>query len=605
MLVPHPSTANPPTPTRNPDSAKVEPARAASANASSKKRAKARKQGGLQALLAKKKEGDEKRGGFGLDLMDLMKGTEALPCGSAHPTNMAAAKFPCHSSPHLESEARSNLLLLSTTDTMPLDGASAPNLNQQPDLFEDVGKKVETLSHDQHGVTTSEDTDGDNGTDGDDQKMVEEIKSLCMNCREEGTTRLLLTRIPYFKEIILVSFYCPHCHFRNNDIQSAREIQQRGCKYVFKVSSMGDLSRQIIRSETAVIKIREIDLEMPPRRGQLTNVEGLLRGIVDGLRQQTQVVEQPELRDVLDSVCLRGEQMLGGEAFPFTLEIDDPAGNSFIQPSVTPDTDGKYIRSEYDRTPQQNQELSLIDTTADADSVGHPLGATGGGEGLGTESDIVPDEVYTFPASCPGCSRPCATNMKTVEIPHFKNVIIMSTVCEDCGYRSNEVKTGGEVPAKGRRITLEVEGAEDLSRDVLKSESCHLSSPELMLSVQPGTLGGRFTTVEGLLTQIRDDLHSNIYDIGDKSYGSTSGDSLDEWTKSKWDIFFASLDLAIKAEKKFTIVLEDPLAGSYVQSLTSPDPDPRLTIEEYDRTEEEEEDLGLKDMKVEGYEEDV
>lgn len=47
----------------------------ASANASSKKRAKARKQGGLQALLAKSKE-NASRGstqGFGLDLMDLMK----------------------------------------------------------------------------------------------------------------------------------------------------------------------------------------------------------------------------------------------------------------------------------------------------------------------------------------------------------------------------------------------------------------------------------------------------------------------------------------------------------------------------------------------------
>ena len=42
-----------------------------SANASSKKRAKSRKHGGLQALLAKKNE--PQSSGFGLDLMDLMK----------------------------------------------------------------------------------------------------------------------------------------------------------------------------------------------------------------------------------------------------------------------------------------------------------------------------------------------------------------------------------------------------------------------------------------------------------------------------------------------------------------------------------------------------
>lgn len=44
-----------------------------SANASSKKRAKSRKQGGLQALLAKNKEASQSTGGgFGLGLLDLM-----------------------------------------------------------------------------------------------------------------------------------------------------------------------------------------------------------------------------------------------------------------------------------------------------------------------------------------------------------------------------------------------------------------------------------------------------------------------------------------------------------------------------------------------------
>lgn len=47
----------------------------ASANASSKKRAKARNQGGLQALLEKFKRTGSKSSGPGLDLMDLMKET--------------------------------------------------------------------------------------------------------------------------------------------------------------------------------------------------------------------------------------------------------------------------------------------------------------------------------------------------------------------------------------------------------------------------------------------------------------------------------------------------------------------------------------------------
>lgn len=118
---------------------------------------------------------------------------------------------------------------------------------------------------------------------------------------------------------------------------------------------------------------------------------------------------------------------------------------------------------------------------------------------------------------------------------------------------------------------------------------------------QPGTLGGRFTTVEGLLTEIRDQLHGQIFDVGD----SGAGDSLSSGDKEKWTRFFSRLDAAIKGELKFVITLEDPLAASYVQNLHLPDPDPQLQVEEYTRTDEEEDDLGFKDMKTEGYENDV
>ena len=44
----------------------------------------------------------------------------------------------------------------------------------------------------------------------------------------------------------------------------------------------------------------------------------------------------------------------------------------------------------------------------------------------------------------------------------------MSVNCERCGYRDNEVKSGGAISEKGKRITLKVEDREDLSRDILK-----------------------------------------------------------------------------------------------------------------------------------------
>lgn len=416
-----------------------------------------------------------------------------------------------------------------------------------------------------------------------------------------------------------MSFECPHCHFRNSEIQPAGEIQQRGVKYTVRVDSADDLSKQVVKSDTAVFRVEEIDLEIPPGRGQLTNVEGILSMVAQDLeqKQDERREKMPEVAPQIQAVIDTLKQMAAGEKLPFKVTIDDPAGNSSIEPPNELSA-GKYSRHEYARTAAQNEALGL------GDSSGQPQETPLNVEAPATEirpeyqarqmypempsahqpmvnnvdDDIVENQVYSFPASCPGCTMSCTTNMKMVNIPHFKQVVLMSTVCEHCGYRSNEVKTGGEVPEKGRRITVNIQSKEDMSRDILKSESCAMSCPELNLSVEPGTLGGRFTTVEGLLTQVRDDLRSSIFDVGD------GGDSMDSASKTKWNTFFEQLGSAIDGKEKFTVILEDPLASSYIQSFTAPEPDPQIKVEDYERTEEEEEELGLKDMKTEGYEEE-
>lgn len=55
------------------------------------------------------------------------------------------------------------------------------------------------------------------------------------------------------------------------------------------------------------------------------------------------------------------------------------------------------------------------------------------------------------------------------------------------------------------------------------------------------------------------------------------------------------------ADRQFTLIVDDPLANSYVQNLYAPDPDPAMTIETYERTWQQNEELGLNDMVVEGY----
>ncbi|KAL9622557.1 MAG: hypothetical protein Q9160_003054 [Pyrenula sp. 1 TL-2023] len=436
--------------------------------------------------------------------------------------------------------------------------------------------------------------------DEDSDPLITEVESYCTVCEENGVTRLRLVRIPYFREILVESFSCD-CGNRNSSTRFAGEIQELGCKYTFKVEHPNDLMRQVIRSESAAFKVEDLDIEMPSGRGAISNVEGMICKIIDDLEmdQPSRKIETPRLHDTLEGMIEKLVSMQRSKTFPFTISLDDPAGNSVIQPS-TLDPRGKYIRQEYPRTHEQNVKLGITSNDAEgAEAITHDL----------EDLEIVENQPYSLQENCPSCSRDCQVNISKTNIPHFKEVFIIATVCEHCGYRTNDVKTGGEIPEKGVRISITVEKVEDLSRDLLKSESCAMKCSELGLEVHPGTLGGRFTTVEGLLSQVRDQLYGQIFDAGFdevavKDGSVNGGDSMASGVKEQWLEFFKKLEQARKAEIKYTIVLEDPLAGSYVQSLRDDGADPQIQSEEYERTEDEIEELGLKDMKTEGYEDD-
>jgi zinc finger protein len=156
----------------------------------------------------------------------------------------------------------------------------------------------------------------------------------------------------------------------------------------------------------------------------------------------------------------------------------------------------------------------------------------------------------------------------------------MSTNCTHCGYKDNEVKSGSAISEKGKRITLKVEDAEDLARDILKasalsksserlivdsylplqSESAGLTIPEISLTLTHGTLGGRFTTLEGILEQVYEEL----------SEKALVGDSAEPSGKSSFEIFLSNLKELKSASKPFTVILDDPLANSYIQNIYAP-----------------------------------
>ncbi|GFO47007.1 Zinc finger protein zpr1 [Plakobranchus ocellatus] len=273
-----------------------------------------------------------------------------------------------------------------------------------------------------------------------------------------------------------------------------------------------------------------------------------------------------------------------------------------VRSKLAPQRDPQLVVAHFARTRAQDEQLGFFLE----DEIGEERRAEGSGDGPHQAANQAvgqddgegfnsQNEVLSFPTNCPDCSSPCDTNMKLVNIPFFKEVIIMATTCEKCGHRDNEVKSSGGVEPQGQLITLQMTTPEDMSRDVLKSETAGLRIPELDFEMEPGTLGGKFTTVEGLLEDAKNQLNSNPF---------TSGDSSLKGVTSKLDVFCHKLEDIIKGKVRgYHFVLDDPAGNSFIQSLCAPEPDPQLEVTRYERNWDQNEELGLNDMKTENYEE--
>jgi len=92
----------------------------------------------------------------------------------------------------------------------------------------------------------------------------EEIVSMCMNCHKNGITRFLFTRVPFFKELIISSFRCEECSFNNTEVQFGGKIEDYGHEISLTVTDPVALNRNVVKSEYALIKIPELELEIPP-----------------------------------------------------------------------------------------------------------------------------------------------------------------------------------------------------------------------------------------------------------------------------------------------------------------------------------------------------
>ena len=393
-------------------------------------------------------------------------------------------------------------------------------------------------------------------------------ESICARCFKNGETRLLPNTGSDGNTFVVASFSCGSCEYSNNEVIDASGIADLGCNITLSSKSPKDLLRKVLITEWASIRIENIDLEIPRGSPIITTIEGIFLNVISGLScdQELRKVHQPELYEKINVLVEKLTEYAEGK-HPFVIAIDDPSGKSKIESFDPTKGDESLQTVKYSRSLEQMKLLGFEDDLYHNDHI---------------------EDIYTFRDSCPCCSFRCETHMKKVDIPFFKEVIIMCTSCGHCGYKSNDVKTGGSISAKGKKISLNMNSSDDLNRDILVSETCKVEIPDLNFETLGGSCGGKFTTLEGLFDFILTELQEKVsLHIGDSSA-----------QKERFSKLLSSLS-DIKEGKKYTrIVLSDPMANSFVQNIFAPEDDPNMEITEYERSFDENEFLGLNDLEV-------
>ena len=105
------------------------------------------------------------------------------------------------------------------------------------------------------------------------------------------------------------------------------------------------------------------------------------------------------------------------------------------------------------------------------------------------------------PGPCPSCNTEIQYLYKTENIPYFSDILIISAICDTCGYKfvdTQLIKHGD--PA---RHTVAITSDDDLTIRVVRSMSASIEIPEIGVHISPGpTCQGFVSNVEGVLDRI-------------------------------------------------------------------------------------------------------
>lgn len=151
-----------------------------------------------------------------------------------------------------------------------------------------------------------------------------------------------------------------------------------------------------------------------------------------------------------------------------------------------------------------------------------------------------------------------------------------------------------------------------MNRFVIKSETASINIPVVELTSDYGTLGGTLTTVEGLIMKIIESLEEKFkFLLGDSNINTHQYENENtpnavnnnvDTTSYKIRELIKKLYKLCKTEEfcPYDLIIDDIASNSYISSDVVGE-DQNLNEEEYERTYEQNDMLGITSMQTENY----
>jgi zinc finger protein len=158
----------------------------------------------------------------------------------------------------------------------------------------------------------------------------ESYPGTCPACGDEIQIVHHHLEIPHFPDLLIVAITCDACGYRHTDTIILGERDP--VRWTVRVEEPGDLTTRVVRSTTGTIKIPELGLAVEPGaacEGFVTNIEGILSRFE---RAVETIITDPESDDERTAALRMRETLAAARdvAFPFTVILEDPAGNSAL-----------------------------------------------------------------------------------------------------------------------------------------------------------------------------------------------------------------------------------------------------------------------------------